>query len=286
MYKYGIYKLGSEIQEERLVKHEDVLTSDIFGLFYYLPYEIGLLPFLKQVKKFNSFFPVPSREPANFEFWPHLSWPQQFLGNKDKYFIEPDVLIEWSNLVLMVEAKVGYHTLPDDIAEELYYEYRIGNHYYPTKSFYLLLIDGNLVKPPTENLDKHFQPKDKEELLWTNWGTAFRVIEDIKEGHKGKHEQKALEKTVYKLTEDLIQVLEKKGLKPFEQPIERIVCNPVYEEWFLDFVKQCSDPVSILSHLEVNAELLKNYKREFLDPVFPIAQLEVDYNIMLKFTFK
>jgi len=44
MFKYQIHKLSKSGRDARAVLLEDTLTSDVFGLMYYLPYDILLNP--------------------------------------------------------------------------------------------------------------------------------------------------------------------------------------------------------------------------------------------------
>ncbi len=70
-------------------------------------------------------------------------WPERFPKlNRDS--IEPDVVIEWNNIILIVEAKFISATDP----EELLREFLVGKtETYPRQKAYLLLIDENLSPP-------------------------------------------------------------------------------------------------------------------------------------------
>ena len=105
MLKYQLHKLSKGGKEARAVLLEDILTSDVFGLMTYFPYDFLLKPFLEQVNLRNpqSNFAVPHVEPTAVHFWKSFSWPEN-LPNLNRESIEPDVVIEWPELLLIVEA--------------------------------------------------------------------------------------------------------------------------------------------------------------------------------------
>lgn len=145
MLKYQLHKLSKGGREARAVLLEDILTSDVFGLMDYCAYELLLRPFLQKtaLKNPESDFLVPVGEPKKIEFWKSFHWPED-LPQLGRESIEPDVVIEWSNLLLVVEAKFISPTDP----EELVREYLVGvQEAHPERDFFLLLIDKNLSAP-------------------------------------------------------------------------------------------------------------------------------------------
>ena len=118
MFKYQIHKLTKGEKEARAVLLEDILTSDVFGLMDYFPYDLLLLPFLERVKIKNpkSHFSAPAVEPVQVHFWKSFSWPTS-LPKLDRGFIEPDVFIEWNDMLLMVEAKFISPTDPEELVQ-------------------------------------------------------------------------------------------------------------------------------------------------------------------------
>ena len=115
MLKYQIHKLSKGGKEARSVLLEDILTSDVFGLMYYFPYDSLLRPFLERVLARNpdSNFSVPSAKPKLL-FWESINLPEipQRLGRKA---IEPDVIIEWDDTLLFVESKFVSPTDPEEL---------------------------------------------------------------------------------------------------------------------------------------------------------------------------
>ena len=51
MFKYQIHKLSKSGRDARAVLLEDILTSELFGLMYYFPYDI----LLKSLRENNLF---------------------------------------------------------------------------------------------------------------------------------------------------------------------------------------------------------------------------------------
>jgi hypothetical protein len=87
---------------------EDILTSNVFGIFKYIAPQEGLLPFLGKAVDLDGRRLVNELEPverADYEFWPWMS-------EKDCYPAEPDVLITVTGATrgraaILVEAKFG-----------------------------------------------------------------------------------------------------------------------------------------------------------------------------------
>lgn len=98
MLKYQIHKLSKGAKEAYPVLLEDILTSDVFGLMSYLPYELLFKSFLERLKIGNpeSDFSVPKSEPVAMYFWKSFTWPE-CLPNLERDSIEPDVVIVSKN---------------------------------------------------------------------------------------------------------------------------------------------------------------------------------------------
>lgn len=235
MLKYQIHKLSKGGKEARAVLLEDILTSDVFGLMAYFPYDLLLKPFLEKVSLKNprSQFSVPDLEPVDFHFWKSFHWPES-LPHLDRESIEPDVVIEWPDLVLIVEAKFVSST----DSEELLREYLVGaNQASSDQSFFLLLIDKNLSPAGVSyqrEVTKVEIPKYIENrildlectssfptsevastFLWTNWQSFYELVEDLLLNEVNR-ESAGISKTDKNILMDLQQVLERKGLLPFE----------------------------------------------------------------------
>ena len=227
MFKYQIHKLSKGGKDARDVKLEDILTSDVFGLMTYFPYEVLLKTFLDQIrlKNIKSSFSVPVTAPIDVNFWKSYNWPEH-VPYIHRESIEQDVVIEWDDILLIVEAKFRSRTEP----EELLREYLVGaNEAGSGKRFYLLLIDKNLSAPTisiSNSYDKisvskyienrirnlkisHLFPTEKihSAVLWTNWQSFYVVVERLIQQGKYKN---------WQILKDLLLILARKDLIPFE----------------------------------------------------------------------
>jgi hypothetical protein len=308
MLKYQIHKLSKGGKEARAVLLEDILTSDVFGLMAYFPYDLLLKPFLEQVNLRNpqSNFLVPHVEPTAVHFWKSFPWPEN-LPNLNRESIEPDVVIEWPELLLIVEAKFVSPTDP----EELLREYLIGGCEAETgQRFYLLLIDKNLSPPSVSyqqdtskvEISKYIEGRilDLEcaadfptsevasTFLWTNWQSFYALVDDLV-STRSRNEETSLNKIHQNILGDVLEVLRRKGLIPFEPlllgefneyEIDLLTLGEIGEiirradtdlsELFIDldaFGKvglRVSDPLPALAELELHSDdlntLLSNKK--------------------------
>ncbi len=116
MLKYQLHKLTKGRKEAQAVLLEDILTSDVFGLMSYFPYDLLLKPFLHQVtlKNPQSQFSAQAVAPSQVGFWQSLIWPTT-LPKLGRDSIEPDVMIEWNDMLLMIEAKFISPTDPEEL---------------------------------------------------------------------------------------------------------------------------------------------------------------------------
>ena len=234
MLKYQIHKLTKGGNESRAVFLEDILTSDVFGFMTYFPYDLILKPFLNQIKikNSNACFVVPEIEPTEVSFWKNYSWPET-LPYLERASIEPDVVIEWDDLMLMVEAKF---ISPTDL-EELLREFLIcKTESSAGKKAFLLLIDKNL-SPPSLNhtefchkisVSEYIENRIKKldisssylldqvfsSVLWINWQNFYMLIEKLLNEFVF-HKEQEINFYGKKILEDLLFVLKRKGLTPF-----------------------------------------------------------------------
>lgn len=234
MLKYQIHKLTKGGSESRSVFVEDILTSDVFGLMTYFPYDLMLKPFLDQIriKNNNPYLLVPEAEPVEVSFWKNYSWPND-LPYLERESIEPDVVIEWNDLLLMVEAKFISPADP----EELLREFLIcQTESHSEKKAFLLLIDKNL-SPPSINhtefshkisISQYIENRIKKlnisnnypleqvssSVLWINWQSFYLLIEKLLHVPV-LHEEQAINCYSKRVLGDLILILKRKGLIPF-----------------------------------------------------------------------
>jgi hypothetical protein len=278
MLKYQIHKLSKGTKEARAVLLEDILTSDVFGLMTYLPYTLLFKTFLDQIELGNpeSNFSAPTSEPIKIHFWKSYIWPES-LPNLDRESIEPDVVIEWNDTLLIVEAKFISATDP----EELLREYLIGHFEAKTdKQAFLLLIDKNLSPPcvnfnskPTRlsiveyiqeriadlHLSESYPPgKVRSSILWSNWQNFYVLVEILKNeilsgvnGHFGS--------TAGKILEDLLAILKRKGLEPFENfDLAEFNKHKVNLNSLGQIGRMMNDPIPFLSQFNLNNKILSD----------------------------
>jgi hypothetical protein len=288
MLKYQIHKLSKGRKEARSVLLEDILTSDVFGLMSYLPYDSLLRPFLEYISARNpdSNFSVPFTEPINFCFWESIDWPETLpkLGRKG---IEPDVILEWNDTILFVEAKFISLTDPDELLREfLAGTYQASSQ----KRFFILLIDKNLSPPNVSsqedssripileywerrlkklNLPDSKATKVSNSFLWINWQSFYLLIEKFLGSNSNLMEKRILR--------DLIEVLQRKGLIPFEELNLEVFGNMVIDLHSLGEVgvriqKRYSD----LSDVSIDLSVLNNIGIGMEDPLAFLTQFNID----------
>lgn len=235
MLKYQLHKLSKGAREARAVLLEDILTSDVFGVMSYFPYDFLLKRFFQQIRVKNprSHFLVPPIAPEEVHFWKGILWPEM-LPHIGRTSIEPDVIIEWPNMLFIIEAKFVSATDP----EELLRQYLVGaTEASSNQQFFLLLIDKNMSPPsvayselPTRvtvpeyiearikelNLSEKFPPERvSQSCLWVNWQSFYALIEGLVA--KDKPDRIAgINQVGGEILADLLLILERKGLIPFE----------------------------------------------------------------------
>jgi len=279
MLKYQIHKLSKGGKEARAVLLEDILTSDVFGLMAYFPYALLLKPFLEMVSLKNpgSQFSVPDLEPVDFHFWKSFHWPES-LPHLDRESIEPDVVIEWPDLVLIVEAKFVSST----DSEELLREYLVGaNQASPDQRFFLLLIDRNLSPPGVSyqrevmkvEISKYIENRilDLEcadnfptsevtsTFLWTNWQSFYGLVDDLM-NNEVVRESAVIREIDINILRDLLQVLERKGLIPFETlSLSELAKYKLNLSLLGRIGLRVIDPVRFLSRIGLDQEALDSF---------------------------
>jgi hypothetical protein len=217
---------------------EDLLTSDVFSTFKYLPLELAFIPFLKRAVNFRT------GETINYSFddvikADYLFWP------KTSYFKrEPDLLILLTRqnqppISIVVEAKYRsgksninreqdlqeLQILDGDQLAEQYYELMKGNFNidYPYKKLlmeskdrFLLFVTAHdaLPKHITSETEKvlpkiGLRSEDTLHLYWVNWQAAWSVADEV------LNNETDIPLGFKLMLEDLKVLLERKGLRPF-----------------------------------------------------------------------
>ena len=212
---------------------EDVLTSSVFGLFKYLPRELGS-SFLAE------WAAIPSLEGSLVvEVWPRHPTPPGFrrpgvLPEEDedpasRGETEPDVLITSKEWVILVEAK--YRSPLDEYFDQLGREFAIGHQLArkPARRFRLLVVTGHALQPRPAGLDlatglttvlrsasaelgatsADMIADVGDSVRWTNWQRLYRILSRACRG-------RTIPDGTRSLIEDLCDLLELRGLKPYD----------------------------------------------------------------------
>lgn len=214
--------IGSNLNE----RMEDLLTSDVFGAFKYLPPHLGILDFINtainQDKKSFSLSLQPSR--VEWVFWPYLQIP----GAKN---CEPDVLVSLEDKygdshIIMIEAK--YYSSKssqedecnqpnDQLARELHNLQLLKprdagwSENITIKARTLVYITQNAGIPIIEinqSLDEYYIKRhDKQDIFWTSWRFLPQLIESIIGRAENEYQAAILQ--------DLLDLLRRKHLTMF-----------------------------------------------------------------------
>jgi hypothetical protein len=232
---------------------EDLLTSDVFSTFKYLPLELAFIPFLQRAVNFRT------GETINYSFddvikAEYIFWP------KTSYFKrEPDLLILLTRqnqppISIVVEAKYRsgksninreqdlqeLQILDGDQLAEQYYEL-VKNHFnidYPYKKLlmeskdrFLLFVTAHdaLPKNVTNETEKILGKiglcdEDTMHFYWVNWQAAWNVADEA------LNKETNIPLGFKLMLEDLKVLLERKGLRPF-----RGFSHPKLSVLFKDF---------------------------------------------------
>lgn len=186
---------------------EDLLTSDVFTVFRYLPPHLGIIRFIRSIDNLHKLIPEPDKK-SNCEYY---FWPLGLLLHR-----EPDLLLEFQigGEIFHIVVEVKYLSGPSDaeaIEEEvdgkmfkkgnqlasqykdlLCGEYEVkqiidGKLKYCHKKLqsrqenrFQVYLTANLNQPEYEfnEFCKRFEKK-KDKLYWTNWYHVFDFFSDL-----------------------------------------------------------------------------------------------------------
>jgi len=205
---------------------EDLLTSNVFGSFEYIPTEDGLVPLLintiKQDLNSCPFKEIGRIFDVKYEFWKTLHVPTCFA-------CEPDVMINFTDenknkIIVLVEAKYRSGKSSEaDLDEEKPYDQLArewDNLVHIAKEDnakpYLLYITADISFPFKDfeaSQSDYRRTRGQEnalDIVWISWRKLPTIFQNTK----------------HKIIKDLIEILKKQGLIFFEgfkiRPIEHI----------------------------------------------------------------
>jgi hypothetical protein len=196
---------------------EDVLTSRVFGTLEILDRSKFLLPILQQCGVQLLQETVP--ESFTFNYWREM-------GKRT-----PDVILEDNRNLIFFENKLNDSLHVDQLVEE--YEDGIGCH----KNFRLIAVTSDWIEP-SEVIQKARESLRKKlgeepQLQWINWQKIYAILRsNANNGNQTTEE---------KLINDLLSLLEAKGLSTFVQSPKEQLDN-IFELWpqLPSFLEDCS----------------------------------------------
>jgi len=200
---------------------EDLLTSNGFGIWRYLPDQLGLLRFLQTARRLDGEpFVVPGKvEVIDLQFWP---WIQE-RGAKG---VEPDVLIEMvlsdqQEYLVLIEVKhlsgksslPDKHSLPNDqLAREMHNLRKMAGRK-GIERYALLYVTADTLMPRSDvgesiaELGAKTNDGGDDRFYWTSWRSFPKILSEVKG---------ACEKYSSAMLSDLETILRRMGLTFFE----------------------------------------------------------------------
>lgn len=246
MFVAQIYNKLTRAEEDM----EDLLTSNVFGIWRYLPADLGLVQFLKTARRLDGtgLTDLDNAEIGKLEFWPWM----ELEGAKGA---EPDVLMEIilpakHRLLVMIEAKYlsPKSSYPDEsskVNDQLGREMQILRtlaRRQRTDQYVLIYVTAHTLMPKNDILESISELASKtgedssEHFLWATWRSLPAILSreilnrtyDFPEGYA-------------KLLGDLNEIVHRLGLVFFEGfdcqgwslgvPSWRFVCFEVVFKW-------------------------------------------------------
>ena len=212
---------------------EDVLTSSVLGLLKYLPDQIACALLAE-------FAAIPLLQgPLQLELWPRYTTPPGFRSSTaiaeregepaSRGDTEPDAVITAKGWLVLMEAK--YRSPLDETYDQLGREFAVGYRLAQDAGcrFRLLVVTGHTLQPTPTGLDlvtgvrraltvasaglgdvaEEMIAAVKASLHWTNWQQLYSI------SSAACGSQDCLDSS-HRLLEDVYQLLELRGLKPYD----------------------------------------------------------------------
>ena len=207
---------------------EDILTSNVFGLFQYLPAELGLLPFLACAEDTAGNQPLaflvgeqaPASRSVDYEFWPWFEEP-------DCIPCEPDALLYVEldgrdDLLILIEAKYlsGKSSEADDESDkptdQLAREWDNLTHVARQRNAtpILIYLTADMayptadISPSVQEYESKRPDVDTPTILWLTWRRITDVFQSAAEP----------------ILQDLVRLIKRLNLIAFEgfQPLGQL----------------------------------------------------------------
>jgi hypothetical protein len=165
--------------------NEDVLSSIVFEVMEYLPPDLLLWPFLREVKRRNPRFVLPNEVPT-IRQQANLAVPLELREFACQESLVPDVVLETSDgWTLLVEAELSHAVEPHQMAVQ----FTCGPKLFPPDKLWFLLLNGSMTPPllgtnktladylgeRLRNLPPEFSSIPSERLVWMNWQAIHKL---------------------------------------------------------------------------------------------------------------
>ena len=220
---------------------EDVLTSSVFALLKYLPSRLAC-------KLLAEFADIPLQPGAlELELWPRYSTPPGFpkpVGDAERDEetairgdTEPDVVIRAGEWLVLIEAK--YRSALDDSYDQLGREFAVGYQLAKgeDRRFGMVVVTAHTLPPTPVDVDlatgvrrvlaaasvglgdaaEEMVAAVSASLQWTSWQRVYRTLREARRNWE-------VSESEHRLLEDVCQLLELRGLKPYDdRPIARVM---------------------------------------------------------------
>ena len=162
---------GKDSTKSRMSDMEDVITSNVFGVLGNID-PVVLSSFIQKAG-----LPGQAQGPFDLQFWPN-----DFIGIKESWACEPDLIISGQGILLFVEAKLGAEFGKGADYEfegnQLQREYTALEKYQsetPADGRYLLVVTSDILKPQ-DKIMAQFDNNIPCNVRWINWQQAWRTL--------------------------------------------------------------------------------------------------------------
>ncbi len=184
--------------------YEDVLTSDVFGAFKYLPTDY-LQAWIAKLRDrhplLTPHFELACERPEEIEFW-----PQFYPAKEARSYCEPDVVLWWEQLAVVVEAKRGTHFAVGQLRLERESTQHVALARKRVVQVVVVAVGRNR---PAWWLEQ--RPSTKHWLAFSSWGT----LADVFEATLAARQAAGVQPEEAALVGDLLARLEMRDVRPF-----------------------------------------------------------------------
>lgn len=216
-----ISSTGSNINDSM----EDLLTSNVFQLLRYLPIQFGILPVLSSAEDSHAeekrrTFVIPNGvNNVSYHFWKRFNnWePDVFIELKQDEKVLTNIMIEAKYLsgksgsaVYEEEDGVEIYVAHSDQLEKLWSSLKAYSNHVPYYLFYLTMDWVMPINSINESIEAISGDDCRDNIYWLNWQSIHTVLKNVLE-----NKSSIISNTEGMIINDIINLLDKKGLKEF-----------------------------------------------------------------------